>query len=122
MRTQKPNNEGKTSKVLLFQLPISKETKDGAPTRNTKKGHLRTVSQLAARRKNDLLKPSQAVSPLFTSEEELQARIAKRAYELFEQRERQHGNDREDWFRAETDVLNQSGAFLADIITFGKRT
>lgn len=104
MRTQKSNNEGKTSKVLQFQLPI---TKDWAPTTNTKKGNSKTVSQLAGRRKGVETKQSQPVPPLFTSEEELQARIVKRAYELFEKRERQHGYDREDWFQAEKDVLNQ---------------
>ncbi|GJL70703.1 MAG: hypothetical protein NPIRA06_33380 [Nitrospirales bacterium] len=107
MRTQKSNNEGKTSKVLLFQLPITKDPKDAAPTRNTKKGNLKPISQLAARKKNASPNRSQPVPTLFISEEELQAQIAKRAFELFEQRERQHGNDREDWFRAEKDVLTQ---------------
>ncbi len=109
MRTQSSNNEEKVSKVLPFQLPITKGTKDGAPTTNTKKGNLKTVSSLASRRKGALPKPSQPVSPLYTSEEELQARIAKRAYELYEQREWQHGYDREDWFEAEKDVLTQKG-------------
>ncbi len=109
MRNQKSNHDEKTSKVLPFQLPIAKGTKDGAPTTNTKKGNLKTVPKLAARRKSALPKPSQLVSPLFTSEEELQARIPKLAYELYEQRKRQHGYDREDWFRAEKDVLTQKG-------------
>jgi Protein of unknown function (DUF2934) len=104
MRSQKSNNKGKTSKVLQFQLPI---TKDGAPTTNTKKRSPKTVSQLAGRRKNAQTKPSQPVPPLFTSEEELQVRIAERAYELFEQRGRQPGYDREDSFQAENDVLTQ---------------
>jgi hypothetical protein len=38
---------------------------------------------------------------------DLQARIARRAYELFEQRGREHGHDREDWLRAEQDILDQ---------------
>ncbi len=104
MRTQKSSNEGNTSKVLQFQLPIPK---DGAPRTNTKKGNSKTVSQLAGRRKGAQNKQSQPVPPLFTSEEELQARIAERAYELFEKRGRQPGYDREDWFQAENDVLTQ---------------
>lgn len=38
---------------------------------------------------------------------DLQARIARRAYELFEQRGREHGHDQEDWLRAEQDILGQ---------------
>ncbi len=102
MRTQKSHNEGKTSKVLPFQLPL---TKDGASTTNSKKGNPKAVSRLAERRKGAKIRQAQSGLPHFISEEELQGRIAKRAYELFEQRDRQHGYDREDWFQAEHDVL-----------------
>ena len=107
MRTQKSNKEGKTSKVLEFQLPM---TTDGTPTTNLnagKKGNSHTVFQLAGRSKGAGTRPSQAVPRHFPSEEELRARIAKRAYELFEQRERQHGYDWGDWFQAEKDILPQ---------------
>ena len=33
--------------------------------------------------------------------------LARRAYELFESRGRQDGQDLEDWFRAESELLNQ---------------
>jgi HSP20 family molecular chaperone IbpA len=36
---------------------------------------------------------------------EIQESIAYRAYELFEERGHQHGNDLEDWLRAESEVL-----------------
>ena len=35
--------------------------------------------------------------------------IRRRAYELYEQDGRQHGRDREHWFRAEAEVLGRSG-------------
>lgn len=119
MRTQKSHNEGKTSKVLQFQRPIAK---DRASTTNFKKGNSKAVSRLAERRKGAETRQTQSGLPPFLSEEEFQGRIAKRAYELFEQREREHGYDREDWFRAEKDVLTQSGAFLADSRTLGETT
>jgi hypothetical protein len=39
------------------------------------------------------------------SEEATQAQIAKRAYELYEQRGRQHGEDQADWFQAAKEAL-----------------
>lgn len=104
MRTQKSHNEEKTSKVLPFQLPI---TKDGASTTNSKKGNSKAVSRLAERRKGTETRQAQSGLPHFISEEAVQERIAKRAYELFEQRDRQHGYDQEDWFQAENDVVTQ---------------
>ncbi len=34
--------------------------------------------------------------------------IRRRAYEIWEQRGRQHGRDADDWFRAETEVRGKS--------------
>jgi hypothetical protein len=38
--------------------------------------------------------------------QQLQVAIARRAYELFETRGCEHGHDREDWFRAESELLS----------------
>ena len=38
----------------------------------------------------------------------IQEAIAHRAYEFFEARGRQHGQDLEDWFRSETELLHPS--------------
>jgi hypothetical protein len=35
------------------------------------------------------------------------AAVARRAYELYEQRGREHGRDWDDWFRAERDLRRQ---------------
>jgi len=40
--------------------------------------------------------------------EEIRARIAAKAYELYEKRGCTHGSDREDWFEAERLVMSQS--------------
>ncbi len=40
--------------------------------------------------------------------------IARRAYELFEAREREHGHDWEDWFRAESEVLRPVSLALSE--------
>ena len=37
--------------------------------------------------------------------QETELQIARRAYELFEARGREHGHDWEDWFRAESEVV-----------------
>ena len=37
--------------------------------------------------------------------QQIQLSIARRAYELFEMRNREHGHDWEDWFRAESEML-----------------
>ncbi len=37
--------------------------------------------------------------------QEIQLSVARRAYELFEMRHREHGHDWEDWFRAESELL-----------------
>jgi len=41
--------------------------------------------------------------------EALQDRIAQRAYELYEQRGRQEGQDLEDWLEAERELVGVSG-------------
>ena len=40
--------------------------------------------------------------------------IARRAYELFEARGFVHGHDREDWFRAESELLTPIPAKIVD--------
>ena len=37
--------------------------------------------------------------------QQIQLAIARRAYELFEMRNREHGHDWEDWFQAESELL-----------------
>jgi HSP20 family molecular chaperone IbpA len=37
--------------------------------------------------------------------QEIQQAIARRAFELFETRNREHGRDQEDWFQAESELL-----------------
>ena len=42
---------------------------------------------------------------LFNRMEEIQQEVARRAYDLFEQRGREHGHDFEDWATAESQLL-----------------
>lgn len=41
----------------------------------------------------------------FNRMEEIQQQIARRSYELFEERSREDGHDEEDWLRAESELL-----------------
>lgn len=43
--------------------------------------------------------------------EDVQARIAARAHDLFEQRGRVHGFDQEDWLKAELQILGEIPQF-----------
>ncbi|MBV9574247.1 MAG: DUF2934 domain-containing protein [Acidobacteriales bacterium] len=47
-----------------------------------------------------LAKPSASASPI-----NLQAEISRRAYEIYEQRGGEPGHEREDWLRAEREIL-----------------
>ncbi len=42
-----------------------------------------------------------------TADTSMTERIAKRAYERFEMRGREHGRDQEDWFEAEIELREQ---------------
>jgi HSP20 family protein len=44
--------------------------------------------------------------PFFRRVEEIYDALARRAYELFDGRGREHGHDWEDWFRAESELLS----------------
>jgi len=46
--------------------------------------------------------------------------IQKRAFELFLERGGMHGNDQDDWFRAETEVRDKNGRTESKIATNGK--
>jgi len=69
-----------------------------------KKGKPDSGAQPVGRKKDAETMRSQTEHPLSPSEE-VQARIAKRAYELYEQRGCQHGYDLADWFQAAREVL-----------------
>jgi HSP20 family molecular chaperone IbpA len=65
-------------------------------------------SQRAAKPKSDrpvvLLNPSNPAD-LQRKVQKVQLAISRRAHELFEARGQEHGHDREDWFRAESELL-----------------
>lgn len=46
--------------------------------------------------------------------QEVQLAIARRAYELFEMRGGEHGHDREDWFRAESELLRPVSVSISE--------
>ena len=46
--------------------------------------------------------------------DELKRRIAERAYHFFVQRGHRHGHDREDWLRAEREVMHELSCIQAE--------
>ena len=60
-----------------------------------------------------LLSPRNA-EDLHWEMQEVQLAIARRAYELFEARGREHGHDCEDWFRAESELLRPVSVSISE--------
>lgn len=52
--------------------------------------------------------------PFFQRMKEISDIVGRRAYELFEDRGRQDGHDLEDWFRAESELLNPMPAEISE--------
>lgn len=46
--------------------------------------------------------------------QKLQLAVARRAFELFEARNREHGHDWEDWFRAESELLRPVSTAISE--------
>ncbi len=74
-------------------------------------------SQRAAKPKSDrpvvLLNPSNPAD-LQRKVQKVQLAISRRAHELFEARGREHGHDREDWFRAESELLCPASVSMSE--------
>jgi hypothetical protein len=54
--------------------------------------------------------------------EALNERIARKAYELYEQRGWQHGHDLDDWLEAERMILAEMKAQIAKLTNTARRT
>lgn len=85
-----------------------------SPTRRTKtattKNKERVSSPQGAKRTGAVSRgPSKEERRIPTSEE-LQSDIAKRAYELYERRGWNHGEDLTDWLEAEQQILTQKSS------------
>ena len=66
-----------------------------------KKSETTTVATSATRKRGKTT-PGQVQSPPLTlSDEELYEQVARKAYELYQQRGEEHGHDFEDWLTAE---------------------
>jgi len=56
------------------------------------------------------LSSKQPLNPRYS---ELQEKICRRAYELFEQRGRIHGHDLDDWLKAEAEITRKRRSAVA---------
>ena len=61
-----------------------------------------------------------SVHELFEHTQDVYNLIARRAFEIFESRGHVHGNDREDWFLAESELLTPHSPKFLD--SAGKRS
>lgn len=105
MRSQKTNKEDSRTKSPEFQSPKAKVVARSPKPKVGNKAKSPSLGQPVARKNDVGTMRSRTEHIPCHSEEELQARIAKRAYELYEQRGWQHGDDLADWFQAAHEVL-----------------
>jgi HSP20 family protein len=73
----------------------------------------RELSQPPAEPTAAPLRPSDPASVQWDVQQ-VQLAIARRAYELFETRAREHGHDWEDWFRAESELLRPVSVVISE--------
>jgi hypothetical protein len=105
MRSQKSDKEDSPSKSSAFQSPKAKVVARSQKPKVGNKAKSPSLGQPVARKNGVGTMRSETEHTPCHSEEELQVRIAKRAYELYEQRGWQHGDDQADWFQAAHEVL-----------------
>jgi hypothetical protein len=111
MKSIKTSNE-KVSETTSKLKGSVKEKKEGGQLKKSKPrstGNPDSSSHAAALTNGHEAQPVQAIPWSVTKETELQERIAKRAYELYEQRGRHHGQDIADWFQATQEILTEKG-------------
>jgi len=72
-----------------------------------------TTAEAIARQTATLLKP-RGPEQLRWEIQRIQLAITRRAYEIFENRNREHGHDWEDWFRAESELLRPISVAIAE--------
>jgi Protein of unknown function (DUF2934) len=76
--------------------------------RVSRKTPVATVQEMAHVPENGNVQTMQAPSNGGSARNGSDELIRQRAYELWEQRGRQHGRDADDWFRAESEVRGKS--------------
>ncbi|HSF09348.1 MAG TPA: DUF2934 domain-containing protein [Nitrospirales bacterium] len=109
MRSQKSDNEESPSKGSASRLPKSKMVVRTTKPKSGNKGKSHSLAQPVEPQNGAGTIHFPTEQSVGLSEWELQERIAKRSYELFEQRGGQHGNDQADWFQAAKEVLTLNG-------------
>lgn len=85
--------------------PLRKELESAGliPARRTNRRHL-----MPTNRRNIELPGAGSREPSFQPERGSQTdRIARRAYQRYEQRGQEHGRDQEDWFEAERELMRE---------------
>jgi hypothetical protein len=102
------NTKGNEKPIPNEKVSASQSPKPKGVTRTTKsiaanKGNTRSLARPAGDEQG--AGTIQSLSEYSLSEEAMQEQIAKRAYELYEQRGRQHGEDQADWFQAAKEAL-----------------
>lgn len=76
-------------------------------TQLIKKGRKAKGAFPAPKARSDDEAPVALSEPVFQSSDDLKARIATRAYELYERRGGHHGQDLDDWLQAEKQVMSE---------------
>lgn len=110
MKSQRADHEGSQSQDSTLQSAKKKSMNRTAKTPSMKKEDGNNPERLAGSKKRASAKSWQSQQGVALSEADVETHIAKRAYELYEQRGWQHGHDLEDWTQAAREVVGQEHA------------
>jgi hypothetical protein len=109
MKSQKADNEESSVKGTASRLPKSKMVVRTTKPKSGNKVKSHSLGQPGQPQNGAGTTQFPLEPSVCLSEWELQERIAKRSYELYEQRGWQHGHDQADWFQAAKEVLTLNG-------------
>lgn len=110
MKSQRADEEGSRSQDSILPSGNKKRGNRTAKTSFVKKEDGASPGRLAGSQKRTSAKSWQSQVGCAFPEADVKAHIARRAYELYEQRGWQHGHDLEDWTQAAREILGQEYA------------
>jgi hypothetical protein len=109
MKSRKASNEKISETTPKLKGSAKKEGRQPKQSKSRSTGNPDSLTHAAGRTNGHDAYPVQSQQWSVVQDAELQERIAKRAYELYEQRGRYHGQDIADWCQATQEILAEEG-------------
>ncbi len=109
MKSNKTSSEKSSSMTSKLKGSAKKEESQLKKSKSRLTGNTDSLTYATARTNGHDAHPVRSQQWSVGQDAELQERIAKRAYELYEQRGRHHGQDIADWCQATQEILTEKG-------------